>query len=257
MPRFAANLTLLFPELPFIDRFSAAGDAGFGGVEVLFPYDESAQNMRDQLVIHGLTFVLQNTPPPNWTGGDRGFAAIPGLEDRFRRDFDRALRFADVLKPQVIHVMAGVTDHPAARAVFVENLRWAAARAPKRRLTIEPINPHDMPGYWLADFDLAADVLDEVAAPNLHLQFDAYHACRITGDVTGCWARHGHRAAHVQIAGFPGRHEPAGGEIDYPAFFDRLDADGYTGWVSAEYHPKAATLEGLGWLSAASNRPQA
>lgn len=248
MPRFAANLTVLFTELPLMDRFAAAKEAGFDGVEVLFPYEESAQTMRDQIVLNGLSFVLQNTPPPNWTGGPRGFAAVPGLEDRFRKDFDRALRFADVLKPQVIHVMAGPTDDPAARQTFVANLRWAAERAPDRRLTIEPINRHDMPGYWLADFDLAADVLDEVAAPNLSLQFDAYHAQRITGDVTGTWARHGARAAHVQIAGFPGRHEPAGGEIDYPAFFDRLDADGYRGWVSAEYSPGTTTQAGLGWL---------
>lgn len=248
MPRFAANLTLLFPELPLIDRFAAAKEAGFDGVELLFPYDENAQGLRDQLVLNGLTFVLQNTPPPNWTGGDRGFAAIPGLEDRFRKDFDRCLRFADVLKPLHIHVMAGITDHPLARPTFVANLRWAARRVPRRSLTIEPINRHDLPGYWLADFDLAADILDEVAAPNLALQFDAYHAHRITGDVFGTWARHGHRAAHVQIAGFPGRHEPTGGEIDFPAFFTRLDADGYEGWVSAEYNPRRTTGEGLGWL---------
>ncbi|MBS0563536.1 MAG: TIM barrel protein [Proteobacteria bacterium] len=249
MPRFAANLTMLFPELPFMDRFGAAKDAGFDGVEVLFPYDESAQAMRDQLAIHGLTFVLQNTPPPNWAGGDRGFAAIPGREERFRRDFDRGLRFAEVLKPLHLHVMAGITDHPEARATFVANLRWAAARAPKRRLTIEPINPHDMPGYFLADFDLAAAILDEVAAPNVALQFDAYHAHRITGDLMAAWAAHGRRAAHVQIAGFPGRHEPAGGDIDYPSFFARLDADGYRGWVSAEYRPRGTTAEGLDWLA--------
>ena len=183
MPRFAANLTVLFTELPFMNRFAAAKDAGFAGVEVLFPYDQSAQDMRDQLVIHGLTFVLQNTPPPNWAGGDRGFAAIPGLQDRFRRDFDRCLRFADVLKPLHLHVMAGVANGPEARATFVDNLKWATARAPKRSLTIEPINRHDMPGYYLNDFDLAAEILDEVAAPNLALQFDAYHVQRITGDV--------------------------------------------------------------------------
>lgn len=247
MPRFAANLTLLFTELPFMERFAAAREAGFEGVEVLFPYDESAQEMRDQLVMNGLTFVLQNTPPPNWSGGDRGFAAVPGLQERFRRDFDRALRFADVLKPRHIHVMAGLTDHADARATFVGNLKWAAARAPKRSLTIEPINRIDMPGYWLSDFDLAADILDEVAAPNLSLQFDAYHAHRITADVAATWARHGRRAAHVQIAGHPGRHEPSGGEIDYPAFFARLDADGYQGWVSGEYNPRGATGAGLGW----------
>lgn len=249
MPRFAANLTLLFPELPFMERFAAAKDAGFEGVEVLFPYDAPVQDMRDQLVIHGLSFVLQNTPPPNWTGGDRGFAAVPGMEERFRRDFIRCLRFADVLKTAHIHIMAGVTEDPAAQATFVENLRWAATHAPKRSLTIEPINRADTPGYYLSDFDLAAEILDEVAAPNLGLQFDAYHAQRLTGDVMGTWAKHGHRAAHIQIAGCPGRHEPAGGEIDYPGFFNRLDQDGYKGWVSAEYNPAGATMAGLGWLT--------
>ncbi|MDW4549961.1 TIM barrel protein [Defluviimonas sp. D31] len=248
MPKFCANLSWLFPELPFMDRFKAAKEAGFDAVEVLFPYDCAAQEMRDQLVWNGLTFVLMNCPPPNATGGLQGFAAVPGLEDRFRRDFDRASRFAQVLKPRHIHIMAGVADGPEAEATFTENLRWAAARAPGQSLTIEPINRHDMPGYFLADYTTAARVLDAVAAPNLALQFDAYHAHRITGDVPGTWAAHGHRAVHVQVAGFPGRHEPKGGEIDYPAFFARLDAEGYAGWVSAEYAPAAATAEGLGWL---------
>lgn len=250
MPRFAANLSWLFTELPFMDRFRAAKDAGFDAVEVLFPYDCSAQDMRDQLIWNDLTFVLMNCPPPNATGGPQGFAAVPGLQDRFRRDFVRSLRFADVLKPLHLHIMAGSTEAPDARATFVENLKWAAARAPNRSLTIEPINRHDMPGYYLADFDLAADILDEVAAPNLSLQFDAYHAHRITGDLMGTWSRHGARARHIQIAGFPGRHEPTGGEIDYPSFFARLDQDGYKGWVSGEYKPATTTAAGLGWLKA-------
>ncbi|MCB2135956.1 MAG: TIM barrel protein [Rhodobacteraceae bacterium] len=249
MPRFAANLSWLFTELPFMGRFRAAKAAGFDAVEVLFPYDCAAQEMRDQLVWNDLTFVLMNCPPPNPTGGPEGYAAVPGREDRFRRDFDRALRFAGVLKPRVMHVMAGPAQGPEAKATFIDNLRWAAARAPKQQLTIEPINPVDMPGYFLNDFDLAAEILDAVAAPNLALQFDAYHAHRITGDVAGSWVRHGHRAVHVQIAGYPGRHEPATGEIDYPAFFARLDADGYRGFVSAEYAPATTTTEGLGWLA--------
>ena len=248
MPKFCANLTWLFPEQPFMDRFRAAAEAGFEAVEVLFPYDAPAQDMRDQMLWNGLTFVLMNCPPPNATGGPQGFAAIPGLQDRFRRDFDRTLRFAQVLKPRHIHVMAGEAEGAEAEATFVENLKWAAARAPKQSLTIKPINRHDRPGYFLADYDTAARVLDAVAAPNLGLQFDAYHAHRITGDVTGTWAVHGHRVVHVQVAGYPGRNEPAGGEIDYPAFFARLDADGYQGWVSGEYAPAGRTAEGLGWM---------
>lgn len=231
-----------------MERFAAAKAAGFDGVEVLYPYDHPTQEIRDTLVWNDLAFVLMNCPPPNATGGPQGFAAVPGLQDRFRRDFDRTLRFARVLKPRHIHIMAGAAEGPEAEAVFIENLRWAAARAPGQGLTVEPINRHDMPEYFLADYATAARVLDAVAAPNLALQFDAYHAHRITGDVIGTWAEHGHRAAHVQIAGFPGRHEPAGGEIDWPGFLARLDADGYTGWVSAEYAPEGDTAAGLGWM---------
>jgi hydroxypyruvate isomerase len=199
--------------------------------------------------LNDLTFVLMNCPPPNATGGPQGFAAVPELRDRFCRDFDRALRFADILKPQFMHIMSGPGTGNEARTAFIENLAWAAAHAPKTHLTIEPINPQDMPGYFLDDFDLAADILDAVAAPNLALQFDAYHAHRITGDVMGTWAKHGHRAVHVQIAGHPGRHEPDVGEIDYPEFFARLDADGYDGFVSAEYGPRDATAAGLAWMN--------
>lgn len=248
MPKFCANLTWLFTELPLMDRFRAAAEAGFEAVEILFPYDAPAQDMRDQMLWNGLTFVLMNCPPPNATGGPQGFAAIPGLEDRFRRDFDRTLRFAQVLKPRHIHIMAGAAEGPEAETAFIENLKWAAGHAPRQSLTIEPINRADMPGYFLADYDTAARVLDAVAAPNLGLQFDAYHAHRITGDVTGTWKAHGSRAVHIQVAGYPGRNEPADGEIDYAAFFARLDRDGYTGWVSAEYAPADGTLDGLGWM---------
>jgi len=146
--------------------------------------------------------------------------------------------------------MAGVAEGPAALATFIENLRWAAAQAPQQSLTIEPIIRHDMPGYFLADYALAVMVLDAVAAPNLHPQFDAYHAHRITGDVPGTWAAVAPRVAHVQIAGYPGRNEPTGGEIDYPAFFHMLDAGGYKGWVSGEYRPAGRTGDGLGWMRA-------
>lgn len=251
MPRFAANLTMLFAELPFLDRFEAAREAGFEGVEVLFPYDAPAQETRDRIVLNDLTFVLMNTPPPNWAGGDRGFAAVPGAGDRFRHDFDRCLRYAGVLRPRHIHIMAGIAEGPEAEAAYLENLAWAAARAPTMSLTIEPINRVDMPGYFLSDFETAVAILDRVGAPNLALQFDAYHAQRITGDARAAWDRFGARAVHVQIAGHPGRHEPEGGDIDWPAFFAGLDAGGYRGWVSAEYNPKGPTRDGLGWLGRA------
>ncbi|MDP5308935.1 hydroxypyruvate isomerase family protein [Paracoccus spongiarum] len=248
MPRFAANLTMLFTELPMLERFAAAADAGFTGAEILFPYDIAARDLSRAAISAGLQMVLINTPPPNWAGGPRGFAALPGGEDRFRHDFERALRFAEALRARHIHVMAGAAEGPQAEATFIANLAWAAERAPQASLTIEPINRTDMPGYFLADYDLALRVIEAVGAPGLGLQFDAYHAQMITGDVLATWARVADRVRHVQIAGCPGRHEPEAGQIDYPAFFARLDRDGYGGWVSAEYTPRRQTEAGLGWL---------
>lgn len=248
MPRFAANLTMLFTELPMQDRFAAAADAGFQGAEILFPYDIPARDLSRAAISAGLEIVLINTPPPNWAGGPRGFAAEPGREDRFRHDFDRALRFAQALRARHIHVMAGVAEGQKAHETFLENLRWATKRAPHASLTIEPINRTDMPGYYLSDFDLASRIIAEVGAANLGLQFDAYHAQIIAGDVIGTWQRVASHVRHVQIAGYPGRHEPQDGEIDYPAFFAALDQSGYRGWVSAEYNPTRHTEHGLAWL---------
>ncbi|MGR3637113.1 MAG: hydroxypyruvate isomerase family protein [Shimia sp.] len=240
MPNFAANLTMLFQELPELDRFDAASAAGFDAVEVLFPYELPASHIQSALLRNGLSLELIICPPPNYTGGPRGFAAVPESQDRFRHDFKRA---------RLLHIMAGPASGPDARRTFVENLRWASDIAQKQKLTIEPINDVDMPGYFLNDFDLAADILDEVAAPNLALQFDTYHAYKIHGDVAACWAKHGHRVGHIQIGGIPDRHEPAGGPFDFPAFFKMLDSAGYDGAVSAEYVPSGRTTEsGLGWL---------
>ncbi len=246
--KFAANLSFLFKELPFLERFAEARIAGFTAVEVLFPYDVPASEIKDRLLRNDLDLVLINTPPPNWTGGDRGFAAVIGGQDRFRHDFKRAMRFADMLGAQHLHIMSGCAEGPVAKATFVENLKWATTLAADQSLTIEPINSHDMPGYYLNDFDLAAEILDAVNAPNLALQFDAYHAYHITGDTLETWATHGHRARHIQIAGALNRHEPVKGDIDYPAFFARIKADGYAGYVSGEYHPKGRTEDGLNWL---------
>lgn len=251
MPRFCANLTWLFTERPFLERFGAARAAGFDAVEVLFPYDAPVPAMLDALARNDLRLALINAPPPNYTGGPRGFAAVPGGEERFRHDFRRALRQARALGAEVLHVMSGEAEGPEACATCVANLRWAAEQAPGQTLTIEPINRHDMPGYFLADYDLAAEIIAAVGAPNLRLQFDAYHARRITGDVMGTWARVAPLVAHVQVAGFPGRHEPTGGEIDYPAFFSLLDRTGYRGWVAGEYAPAATTEDGLGWMAGA------
>lgn len=180
MTRFCANLTMLFTELPFMERFDAARTAGFDAVEVLFPYDVAVPDMVDMLVRNDLPLALINCPPPNYTGDARGFAAV--AESRFRQDFKREARYAKTLGAQHLHIMAGVAEGPDAKATFIENLRWAATEAPDQSLTIEPINQDDMPGYFLSDFDLAAEVIAAVDAPNLRLQFDAYHAQKITGD---------------------------------------------------------------------------
>ncbi|WP_368185166.1 hydroxypyruvate isomerase family protein [Aestuariibius sp. HNIBRBA575] len=248
MPRFCANLTMLFTEMPLLERPEAAARAGFKSVELLFPYDTNAAELGSALARSGLSLSLINCPPPNYTDGPRGFAAIPGLQSRFRQDFKRSLRYATVLGVQHLHIMAGVAEGEDARKTFVENLTWAASVAPKQSLTIEPINSMDMPGYFLSSFDQAMAILDEINAPNLHLQFDAYHAYHITGDVLGTWENVRRRTVHVQVAGVPGRHEPRAGQIDYPGFFKKLDADGYDGLVSGEYRPVAGTMDGLDWI---------
>ncbi len=248
MPTFCANLTMMFTEHAPIERFGAAKEAGFDVVEILFPYDHPGQEMRSALIKHDLKLALINTPPPNWAGGDRGYAAIPNGEKRFQYDFKRTMRYAQLLKPSHVHIMAGRAKGAVARATFIKNLKWATAHAPKQSLTIEPINHTDIPDYFLHDFDQATNILDEVAAPNLGLQFDAYHAHMITGDLPATWDAHGHRAVHIQIAGAPGRNEPIGGDIDYPAFFEQLEKDNYNGVISGEYNPKAHTQGGLDWM---------
>ncbi len=248
MPKFAANISFLFKELPLIDRIQAAAQAGFQGVEILFPYDDPVPEIARGLSFAGLPLVLLNAPPPNYAGGERGFAAVPGGQDRFQHDFRRVVRYAQALKSNIIHVMAGVATGADARATYIANLRHAAAAAPQHLLTIEPINQQDMPGYFLSDYDLALDVLDAVGADNVALQFDAYHAQKITGNAMAAWGAYGKHACHVQIAGLPDRHEPTSEVFDYPAFFERLDSDGYDGFVSAEYHPAGDTNAGLAWL---------
>lgn len=248
MPRYAANLAFLFKELPFLDRFAEAKAQGFDAVELPFPYDEPIPEIVDRLALNELKLVLVNTPPPNYTGGARGFAAAPSGEQRFQHDFRRSLRYAGRLKPAHIHIMAGQAEGAEARETYLRNLAWAAAAAPKQSLTIEPNAPSETPGCFLADFETAAEVIAEVGAPNLRLQFDAYHAQLITGDACAAWERYGKLAGHVQIAGVPGRHEPVKGKIDYPAFLAALDASGYTGWVGCEYVPTGkTTAAGLGW----------
>ncbi|MEY1556793.1 hydroxypyruvate isomerase family protein [Yoonia sp. R2331] len=252
MPRFCANLTFLFTEVPLMERFVYAKEAGFEAVEILDPYNAPVQDMRDQLVWQGLKMALISCPPPNYTGGAPGYAAVP--ESRFRQDFKRTLRYAEALGAEFVQILAGEAEGPEARATFVDNLRWASGYARRQKLTIEPLNPVDHPGHFLNDYYQARDVLEEVSAPNLHLQFDTYQVARIHGDVMSVWGDLRDFVAHVQIAQALDQSEPIGPGVDFPAFFDRLDADGYDGWVSAEYHPAGTTVQGLGWFAAAYQR---
>ena len=241
-----ANLTLLFNEHPVMERFGAAKEAGFDYVEVLFPYDVPVQDVVRELTIHDLKMVLINCPPPNYTGGEPGWAAVPG--SRFQSDFKRALRYAQALKVTHLHIMAGDAEGDAARACFVDNLRWAADQAPDQSLTIEPLNPDDKPGYFLNDFGLALEVIAAVDRPNLRLQYDTYHAAKIHGDAAKVWDDVKDMVVHVQVGQAPVRTEPVGKGIDFKSLFATMKADGYNGWVSGEYHPAGRTEVGLAWL---------
>lgn len=252
MPRFAANLTMLFTEVPILSRPELAAQAGFDGVEILFPYEQPTAEWEKAL--DGMPLALINTPPGNWIAGDRGFAAVPGEEARFRDGFLRAADVATRLKAERIHVMAGVARGPVAEQTYLENLTWAVEQAPEMALMLEPINAEDIPGYFLNDFDQAARMLDDLNLPQLGLQFDLWHAARIHGNAELVWEDHKDRIRHVQIAGFPARNEPGGGGFDLPRMCADLDQMAPDVWVSAEYRPQRATVHGLMWLAALKGR---
>lgn len=250
MSKFCANLSWLYSELPLIERVGAAKAAGFEAVEILFPYDGDAAALREALAVHDLPLALINCPPPNYADpdGPRGFAAVPGEEARFRSGFRRVLRYADAMKADKVHIMAGAATGPEARQTYIGNLRSAAEQT-DIPLTIEPINTDDMPGYFLNSFDLALEVLDEVGHPGLSLQFDIYHAHMITGDVLSTWDKVRHSVSHVQFADVPGRGAPGTGELDLKGIFNRIREDGYDGWISAEYKTGKDTRKNLNWLT--------
>lgn len=265
MPRFAANLSLLYNEHPFLARFAAAAHDGFAGVECLFPYAFAAQDIAAQLQTHNLQQVLLNAPPGDWDAGERGVACLPGREAEFRSGFARALEYAHALQCPRIHVLAGLVPPGVAaaalEATYVANLAWAAqqAAAAGTQVLIEPINTQDFPGYWLQRQEQAHAIVQAIGNAHLQVQFDLYHCQIMEGDVarkireylpTG-------RVGHFQIAGVPGRHEPDVGELNYPHLFDVIDEVsaqcGWDGWVGCEYRPRhgaapGATRQGLGWL---------
>lgn len=254
MPRFAANLSMMYTERDFLDRFAAAAADGFQAVEYLFPYDYTAAELRARLDAHGLVQALFNAPPGDWAAGERGMAAMPGREAEFRAAFGRALEYAGVIGNDRIHVMAGLipadADRARCRATYLENLAHAASAAGAQGITvlIEPINTRDMPGYFLNRQDDGQSICKEVGADNLKVQFDCYHCQIVEGDVTKKLQRDFAGIGHIQIAGVPERHEPDIGELNYPYLFDIIDNLGYQGWIGCEYRPRAGTSAGLGWI---------
>lgn len=256
MPKFAANLSMLFTEEAFLDRFAAAAAAGFRGVEYLFPYEFEAAAIKQRLDDHGLIQVLFNLPAGDWGAGERGIACHPDRVEEFRAGVDQAIEYAHVLGNTQVNCLAGIkpqgVSDDEARQTLVGNLRFAAEKleAAGILLIAEPINTRDIPGFFLNHTEQALAIFDEVGSDNLKLQYDIYHMQIMEGDLAPTIERHLDRIAHVQVADNPGRHEPGTGEIHYPFLFAHLDRLGYTGWVGAEYKPEAGTQEGLGWLDA-------
>lgn len=254
MPKFAANLTMMFNEVPFPLRFAAAAQAGFSAVEFLFPYEYPPAEVGRWLREAGLKNALFNMPPGDWTAGERGMASIPGREEEFRAGVARALGYAKALGTPCIHAMAGLlpdaADHQRHREVFIANLRYAAKRLAEEELTllVEPINRRDIPGYFLNSQDQAHAIREEVGEPNLKVQMDFYHAQIVEGDLSVTLQKYVAHVGHVQIASVPDRHEPDRGEVDYRHIFRLLDELGYAGWVGCEYRPRGRTEDGLDWL---------
>jgi 2-dehydrotetronate isomerase len=249
MPRFAANLSFLFTELPFLDRFEAAAAAGFKAVEFMFPYDWPAREIRTRLEANGLALVLFNLQPGDWARGERGLAALAGREGEFGKAACLALDYAEALGCPRLHAMAGLVAHGAERAMFVRNLRAAARLAAPLgvEVLIEPINPRDMPGYFLTRTADARDILAEVDEPNVGLQLDLYHRHVSEGDVETAIATFAPLVRHYQVASPPDRGEPDRGELDYARLFELIDRSGYDGWIGCEYKPRGDTRAGLAW----------
>jgi hydroxypyruvate isomerase len=256
MPRFAANLTMLFTELPFMQRFEAAAKAGFKAVEYLFPYAFDKKELTAALRANGLQQVLHNLPAGNWETGERGIACHPDRVGEFREGVGMAIDYATALGCPKLNCLLGKlpdgVNAGEARKVAVENLRFAARELQTAgiMLLIEPINHFDIPGFFLTRTDQALAIIDEVGSTNLLLQYDIYHAQRMEGELAATMSKNMARIGHIQLADNPGRGEPGTGEINYPWLFKHIDAAGYTGWIGCEYKPRGTTADGLGWRSA-------
>lgn len=256
MPQLSANLSMLFTELPFLERFGAAAKAGFKAVEFMFPYAFSAEDIQAELQKHGLQLVLHNLPAGDWEGGDRGIACDPARVEEFRAGVAQAIAYAQALGVPRLNCLAGKApagvDAAVVRRTLVDNLRFAAQALEQNgiRLLVEMINTFDIPGFYLHGTNQALALLDEVGSPNLQLQYDIYHMQRMEGEIAATLQKQLPRIGHVQIADNPGRNEPGTGEINYAFVFRHLDAIGYQGWVGCEYKPAGRTEDGLGWIKA-------
>ncbi|HEX2525716.1 MAG TPA: 2-oxo-tetronate isomerase [Geminicoccus sp.] len=255
MPRFAANLSMMFNEYAFLDRFAAAAKCGFKGVEFLFPYEFPVDEVASALKGANLTQALFNLPPGNWAEGERGMACLPGREAELMRGVEKAMLYAEALDCKTVHLMAGLTPRDVSEerleATFAANLKEVAKALAPLRITvvIEPINRRDMPGYFLSWQEQARRIIQRSGALNAKVQMDFYHCQIMEGDLTRRLEGQIGQVGHVQVAGVPDRHEPSEGEVNFPHLFTSLDRVGYTGWVGCEYRPRGRTEDGLGWAS--------
>ena len=258
MPKFAANLSMMFNEAPFLDRFKVAAEAGFSAVEFLFPYEYSPEEVAGKAKSAGVQIVLFNMPAGNWAAGERGLTGLPGREQEFRDGVAKAVTYAKALGVPRVHAMAGIApagaDLAACKATLIANLKYAAAELAKENITLllEAINQRDMPGFLVSTQKESAAICEAVGAPNMKMQMDLYHMQVMEGDLATTLKRYAHMCGHIQIAGCPERNEPDTGEVRYEYLFTMLDAMGYQGWLGCEYRPAGKTNEGLRWLSAAT-----
>ena len=254
MPKFAANLTMLYTEVDFLDRFDVAAKDGFKGVEYLFPYPYQKQELVDRLKKNNLTQVLHNLPAGDWAAGERGIAVLPDRVNEFQEGVGKAIEYATALECKKVNVLAGIApkhiDADKLRETFVGNLKFAAQKLKDAGIlfVMEPINTYDMPGFYLNHTQQALDLIDAVGSDNLRIQYDIYHMQRMEGELAATMQKHFAKIGHIQIADNPGRNEPGTGEINYPFLFEFIDRLGYDGWVSGEYKPAGKTSDGLGWM---------
>lgn len=255
MLKFAANLSFLYTDLPFLDRYDAAARDGFKAVECAVPYVASAEEIAARLKANGLTQALFNLPAGDWDGGERGIGCHPDRIDEFRHGVATTIRYAQALDCAKVNCLAGIAPKGVPAEVldrtFADNLRYAAAQLKDAgiRLVIEPINLRDIPGFFVSTTNHAEQLLDMVGSDNLTIQYDIYHMQVMQGDLVPTYARLKHRIGHIQVADNPGRNEPGSGEINYPFVFAELERLGYDGWIGCEYKPKAGTSAGLGWMN--------